>query len=149
MSVADALLGLLKVRPAHGYDLKLRYDALLDPSRSLQQAQVYATLSRLERDALVEVSGIDQGGGPPRRTFALTSLGNQELDRWLASPLTPAVQLHAVYSKVVLTAVQQLGQRAAAPPTPGPHGAHAGDDGAAPERGPGYVLARRVRAVSP
>lgn len=106
MSVADALLGLLKVHPGHGYDLKMRYDALLDPSRSLQQAQVYATLARLERDSLVTVSGVDQGAGPPRRTFALTSLGRKELDRWLATPVVPAVQLHAdLYSKVVLTAM--------------------------------------------
>src|SRR5665647_2625292 len=87
MPVKEALLGLLGVRTGHGYDLKLRYDTLLDPSRSLQQAQVYATLARLERDELIEVAEVDQGGGPPRRTYALTPDGRRALGRWLDEPV--------------------------------------------------------------
>jgi len=106
MPVKEALLGLLGVRTGHGYDLKLRYDTLLDPSRSLQQAQVYATLARLERDELIEVAEVDQGGGPPRRTYALTPDGRRALGRWLDEPVVPSVQLHAdLYTKAVLTAL--------------------------------------------
>jgi len=104
MPVKEALLGLIGARPGHGYDLKSRYDTLLDPSRSLQEAQVYATLTRLERDGLIEVTAVGQDGGPPRRTFALTPGGRRELDRWLDEPVAPVVHLQAdLYTKAVLT----------------------------------------------
>lgn len=45
---------------------------------------MYAALSRLERDGLVEVVETTSGGGPERTTYALTAAGDQELRRWLA-----------------------------------------------------------------
>lgn len=97
------LLGLLRDVPSHGYDLKLRYDDLLDPDRPVQPAQVYSTLSRLERDGLVAVAGIQQDGAPAKRVYRATPSGVEELDRWLAEPVEPEPHLHTVlYVKVVL-----------------------------------------------
>jgi len=97
------VLGLLQERPRHGYDLKVRYDDLISPARPIQAAQIYSTLSRLERDGRVELAGVDQAGGPERRTFALTDDGREELDRWLATPeqVEPYLQA-ALWTKVVL-----------------------------------------------
>lgn len=84
MSVGHVLLGVLAEGPAHGYDLKRGHDARFPAAKPLAYGQVYAALSRLERDGLVEVVETTSGGGPERTTYALTAAGDQELRRWLA-----------------------------------------------------------------
>jgi DNA-binding PadR family transcriptional regulator len=104
MSVRLGLLGLVQNRPSHGYDLKLRYEDLLDPDRPLLPAQVYSTLGRLERDGLVVLAAVEQDGAPARRVYEATALGEAELDDWLTQPVEPEPRLHTVlYAKVVLT----------------------------------------------
>jgi DNA-binding PadR family transcriptional regulator len=103
MTVRGAMLGLLQERPRHGYELKVRYDDVISPERPIQAAQVYSTLSRLERDGRVSLAGIDQDGGPQRRTYALTDDGRDELDHWLATPEPAEPHLQtALWTKVVL-----------------------------------------------
>lgn len=103
MSVRLGLLGLLKERPSHGYDLKLRYDELMTPGRPVQPAQVYSTLGRLERDGRVGVVDVGQDAGPQKRIYALTPDGVAEIDQWLAEPIQPEPHLQAeLYSKVVI-----------------------------------------------
>lgn len=101
MSVRLGLLGLLRDEPTHGYDLKQRYDDLLDPARPVQPAQVYSTLTRLERDGLVSAEELD--GAAAKRVYQVTERGVAELDRWLLEPTEPEPHLHSVlYAKVVL-----------------------------------------------
>lgn len=86
MTVAHVLLGVLAEGPAHGYDLKHAHDQRFPGAKALAYGQVYSTLSRLERDGLVEVAETSQGGGPERTTYALTDSGRAELEAWLAEP---------------------------------------------------------------
>ena len=103
MSVAPTLLGLLEARPRHGYDLKQRYDRLFGRGRPLKFGQVYATLSRLTRDGLVRMEGIERGEGPDRKRYGITEEGVADLDRWLRQALTPSAALHdELFTKVVL-----------------------------------------------
>jgi len=103
MTVRLGLLGLLRDGPAHGYQLKRRYDDLLDPDRPVQPAQIYSTLTRLQRDGFVSVVEGEHDGSPVKRTYHVTDSGVQELDRWLAEPVEPEPHLHTVlYVKVVL-----------------------------------------------
>ena len=100
MSVRLGLLGLLRDAPSHGYDLKVRYDDLLDPDHPVQPAQVYSTLTRLERDGLVETVDAQAAS---KRVYRATAAGIDELDRWLATPVEPEPHLHTVlYVRVVL-----------------------------------------------
>lgn len=69
----------------HGYDLKLRLDRRFEGSKPLPFAQVYATLSRLQRDGLVEVAEVMQDGGPERTVYAITEAGREVLGEWLAT----------------------------------------------------------------
>ncbi|SEQ39869.1 PadR family transcriptional regulator [Microlunatus flavus] len=85
MALADLFLGLLGEGPAHGYDLKLRLDRRFEGSKPLPFAQVYATLSRLQRDGLVEVAEVSQDGGPERIVYAITDAGRTALDDWLST----------------------------------------------------------------
>jgi DNA-binding PadR family transcriptional regulator len=84
MSVAEVLMGVLAERPAHGYDLKREHDARFPGAKALPYGQVYASLSRLERDGLVEVAETTREGGPERTTYALTDAGDEALRVWLA-----------------------------------------------------------------
>ena len=89
MSLAYAVLGVLATNPGHGYDIKRLYDERFPGSRSLAYGQVYATLSRLQRDELVEVVEVSQDAGPSRTTYAITSAGREALDAWLDKTEAP------------------------------------------------------------
>lgn len=85
MSVSHILLGVLAEGPAHGYDLKRIHDERFPGAKPLAYGQVYAALAKLGRDGLVEVAETLQDGGPERTTYAITPLGRDELDTWLAT----------------------------------------------------------------
>ena len=86
MSIGHVLLGVLTAGPAHGYELKREHDQSFPSAKPLAFGQVYATLSRLERDGLVEVAESSQEGGPERTAYALTAAGERALEAWLAEP---------------------------------------------------------------
>ena len=86
MSIGHVLLGVLSAGPAHGYDLKREHDSRFPSAKPLAYGQVYSTLSRLERDGLVEVAETSQDGGPERTTYAMTSAGEKSLAAWLDEP---------------------------------------------------------------
>ena len=87
------LLALLATGPAHGYELKQaleqRFGSVLPP---LNAGQIYTTLSRLERDGLVDDDAVSQNGRPNKRVYRLTEDGHAELARWVADS-TPATRL--------------------------------------------------------
>lgn len=103
MSIGHALLGLLETGPRHGYDLKRAYDERFGQDRPLAYGQVYSTLSRLLRNGLVEESGVESGGGPDRKRYAITDAGVTDVEGWLVTPEKPQIYLQsALYTKVVL-----------------------------------------------
>lgn len=86
VSIQHALLGFMESAPRHGYDLKRSYDTFFSEMRPLQFGQIYATLSRLERDGLVELAETTPGQGPERKTYAITDEGVTDLERWYGEP---------------------------------------------------------------
>ncbi|MEU4677479.1 PadR family transcriptional regulator [Micromonospora sp. NPDC023737] len=89
MSMPHVLLGLLATGDKHGYELKRAHDERLPQARPVAFGQVYATLSRLQRDGLVVPTGQNRDGGPERTTYALTDDGRAALDRWLTEVEPP------------------------------------------------------------
>jgi DNA-binding PadR family transcriptional regulator len=87
------LLALLASGPAHGYELKQaleqQFGSVLPP---LNAGQIYTTLSRLERDGLVDDDAVAQNGRPNKRVYRLTEAGQAELAGWV-SDSTPASRL--------------------------------------------------------
>ncbi|MEU6813306.1 PadR family transcriptional regulator [Streptomyces sp. NPDC046860] len=103
MSIGRTLLGLLESGPRHGYDLKRAFDDTFGHDRPLHYGQVYATMSRLLRDGLVEVVGIESGEGPERKRYAVTDAGVSDVESWLSAPEKPADHLRpALCTKIVL-----------------------------------------------
>ena len=89
------LLALLANGPAHGYELKQameqQFGSVLPP---LNAGQIYTTLSRLERDNLVQDDAVEQNGRPNKRVYNLTKVTDAGGARpgWLADvdPRQPA-----------------------------------------------------------
>ncbi|TDC73836.1 PadR family transcriptional regulator [Streptomyces hainanensis] len=103
MSIGHTLLGLLESGPRHGYDLKRTFDTHFGQDRPLHYGQVYSTMSRLLKNGLVEVEGIEPGGGPERKRYAITDAGVTDVEGWLATPEKPEPYLQSLlYTKVVL-----------------------------------------------
>ena len=103
------LLALLADAPAHGYELKQaleqRFGSVLPP---LNTGQIYTTLSRLERDGLVEDDAVAQNGRPNKRVYRLTEAGRMELRGWVAEA-TPAVRLKDdFFMKLVLARAARI-----------------------------------------
>ncbi|MFI8178939.1 PadR family transcriptional regulator [Actinacidiphila glaucinigra] len=103
MSIGHTLLGLLESGPRHGYDLKRAFDGKFGHDRPLHYGQVYSTMARLLKHGLVEVEGIEPGGGPERKRYAITEAGITDVEKWLAQPEKPEPYLqNTLYTKVVL-----------------------------------------------
>jgi DNA-binding PadR family transcriptional regulator len=103
VATTDALLGLLEERPRHGYELKHLHDRLFGAGRELRFGQVYASLSRLLRDGLIQVEAVEREEGPDRKLYAITSQGVARLEEWLLDPIDPSVYLRSEqFTKVVL-----------------------------------------------
>lgn len=86
-------LALLDQGPAHGYELKQRHDSLFGPVwPPINVGQIYVTMSRLERDGLVEHERVAQTDRPDRKVYELTPLGRKTLEAWLEeAPKVPAL----------------------------------------------------------
>lgn len=103
MSIGLTLLGLLEAGPRHGYDLKRTYDERFGQDRPLHYGQVYSTLSRLLKNGLVEVTGVESGDGPDRKRYTITDAGVTDVATWLRTPEKPEAYLqNTLYTKVVL-----------------------------------------------
>src|SRR5512140_2496593 len=106
--VQNALLALLSTRPRHGYELRDLFEAALGGHWDLNSGQVYSSLERLARDGLVVEEGVERAGGPDKRLWALTEEGEQELERWLNSPVPRDYRLRdEFYLKLMMVLVTQ------------------------------------------
>ncbi|MBL1118919.1 PadR family transcriptional regulator [Streptomyces sp. 110] len=84
MSLSHALLGLLAIEPASGYELSKEFER--DLGRYAWQAghtSVYPELIRMAEQGLVEVT---HEGARRSRTYAVTDKGREELREWLLAP---------------------------------------------------------------
>jgi DNA-binding PadR family transcriptional regulator len=84
MSVRQGLLALLEEQPRYGYQLRIEFEARTGATWPLNVGQVYTTLSRLERDGLVERAGDD---GEGHALYRITDAGRQEVQTWFETPV--------------------------------------------------------------
>jgi DNA-binding PadR family transcriptional regulator len=97
-----AVLALLADQPAHGYEIRRgleeRFGTVVAP---LNAGQVYTTLQRLQRDALVADDAVAQSGRPDKRVYRLTDAGRDALFEWLGAPSAPARLRDDFFMKLV------------------------------------------------
>lgn len=87
MSVRHGLLALLGPEPMYGYQLRAEFESRTGATWPLNVGQVYTTLSRLERDGLVEGAGQDDEG---HSVYRITPAGRNEVRSWFATPVSRA-----------------------------------------------------------
>ena len=80
MSLRHAVLGLLAVEPATGYDLAQRFGKSISNAWHAGHSQIYPELARLQEAGMVEVVS---EGARRSRTYAVTDGGREELRRWM------------------------------------------------------------------
>ncbi|MCZ9882739.1 PadR family transcriptional regulator [Arthrobacter sp. B2a2-09] len=82
MSIRYSILALLQEQPRYGYQLRAAFEERTGAVWPLNIGQVYTTLNRLERDALVRKEG-DDGRG--HVLFSITDAGTDEIRRWFTT----------------------------------------------------------------
>lgn len=85
MSVKQALLALLEEGPMYGYQLRAEFEQRTGATWPLNVGQVYTTLARLERDALVDGEGADPEG---HLVYRVTDAGRGEVAAWFTTPVS-------------------------------------------------------------
>ncbi len=82
------ILGLLKIRPMHGYEMFQQFEGGI-PGQivHLEMSQMYAYLKKLERLRYIEAELEPQGRRPPRKIFHLTPTGHDVFLQWLTQPV--------------------------------------------------------------
>lgn len=104
-----ALLALLAQGPAHGYELKQAFEDLFHTVHGpLNAGQIYTTLSRLERDGLVQNQYIAQEGKPDKRVYELTTAGSEALASWFGKPVTGPHLKDEFFMKLTLARVVEI-----------------------------------------
>lgn len=85
LAVKHGILGILARGHRHGYELKTEFDSLTGGLWELNVGQIYSTLERMLKDALV---ALEEGDGPEedRKVYRITEEGLKELDLWLKRP---------------------------------------------------------------
>lgn len=98
MSVRQALLALLEQGPMYGYQLRAEFEQRTGSTWPLNVGQVYTTLTRLERDGLVESideaaagdPGVSRGadqGASHGAIYRVTPAGREEVAAWFTTPV--------------------------------------------------------------
>ena len=101
MSIRQAMLAILEQGPMYGYQLRAEFEQRTGETWPLNIGQVYTTLTRLERDGLVQVvveqvaSGVAGHGGVgdplasdrQHVSYRATDAGRAEVSEWFAEPV--------------------------------------------------------------
>lgn len=71
------VLAILSARPAYGYEItaSLRHQGFTD----IAEGTIYAVLVRIEKRELVDVERVPSDKGPPRKVYALSDNGREQL----------------------------------------------------------------------
>ena len=91
MSIRQAMLALLEDGPMYGYQLRAEFEQRTGATWPLNVGQVYTTLSRLERDGLVEQvvgEGAEHAADDGSQVvYRVTEAGRCEVSEWFTTPV--------------------------------------------------------------
>jgi DNA-binding PadR family transcriptional regulator len=105
----NAVLAVLAEQPAHGYEIKRgleeRFGSVIAP---VNAGQVYVTLQRLQRDALIADDAVTQTGRPDKRVYRLTDEGRRALEEWLGAASAPNRPRDELFPQLVFAGTMGL-----------------------------------------
>jgi DNA-binding PadR family transcriptional regulator len=93
LSLKYAILGFLSLEPMSGYTLKTQYfDGSVAHFWPADQAQIYRTLQKLERDGEATSEEVAGDSRPARRVYSISESGLNALKAWLSVQHPPSAQ---------------------------------------------------------
>ena len=99
MSIRHSLLAILALGDCYGNQLRHEFERRAGATVPVNVGQIYTTLDRLERDALVTRSGSNAQG---QVVYAVTAAGRGEALHWFAGPLERVASRDELAVKVAL-----------------------------------------------
>ena len=104
----EVVLAMLAKEPSHGYELRVRLARALGPvAEGISEAQMYVTLTRLEKSGLV-VRDDTPAGRPDRKVYRLTPAGHERVSEWLSEVRWPRPDLAEFHLKLIAAAQGEL-----------------------------------------
>ena len=100
MSLRFALLGLLAVQPASGYDLKRAINRSTYFIWNATGPQVYNTLNKLRDDGFITSKSQPQQGKPDKHIHTITAHGRSALKDFMEEPIRAAVTRDEVLLRI-------------------------------------------------
>ncbi|MDO8298264.1 PadR family transcriptional regulator [Lacisediminimonas sp.] len=100
MSLKLAILGLLSLQPASGYDIKRTIDRSVYFIWNVTGPQIYTTLRTLREDGLIASESIPQVGKPAKQIHTITEQGKLALEALVNEPIQAAVTRDEVLLRV-------------------------------------------------
>ncbi len=100
MSLRFALLGLLAVEPASGYDLKRAINRSTWFIWNATGPQVYTTLHKLREDGFITTEALEQHGKPDKQIHTITDSGRAVLRQYLSEPVRASVTRDEVLLRI-------------------------------------------------
>lgn len=86
MSLSYALLGLIRYKPATGYDLKSTFKNSVHFFWNAALPHIYRILKQMEGQGWITSIVEHQEGKPSRKVYSLTKAGEKEFLNWLEEP---------------------------------------------------------------
>lgn len=80
MTIQQGILAILSLGEAHGYQIRTELANRAGQAWDLNLGQVYQSLSRLERDGLIEPGS----KGEQRQSYRITPHGRDQVSKWLS-----------------------------------------------------------------
>lgn len=100
MSLRFALLGLLAVKPASGYDLKRAINRSTYFIWNATGPQIYNTLHKLREEGYVTSRSLAQKGKPDKHIHTITASGKAALKEFMSEPIRASVTRDEVLLRI-------------------------------------------------
>ena len=81
-----AILGVLNIRPASGYDIKKFCDQSINHFWNENYGHIYPVLKQMEKDEWLTKVVEKVTGRPDRNVYSVTTKGRNALQEWLKTP---------------------------------------------------------------
>jgi PadR family transcriptional regulator AphA len=100
MSLRFALLGLLAVEPASGYDLKRAINRSTYFIWNATGPQIYNTLHKLREEGCITSQSLAQDGKPDKQIHTITVRGRARLEDFMSEPIRASVTRDEVLLRI-------------------------------------------------
>jgi DNA-binding PadR family transcriptional regulator len=100
MSLRFALLGLLAVEPASGYDLKRAINRSTYFIWNATGPQIYNTLHKLREEGYITSQSLAQKGKPDKHIHTITASGKAALKEFISEPIRASVTRDEVLLRI-------------------------------------------------